>query len=95
MSTQHSRDSHELARGFDRVERDLLVFSKRVFEIGKDIAYLRASLHELGGFLSLAPIGESELEELRSIIEELKLEGKIADILDPKNTAPLPPPKVS
>ncbi len=58
-----SRGEHELARAFDRVERDLLVFSRRLFQMRKEIEYLRSSLTELAEYAKLARIG-TDLAEI-------------------------------
>ena len=58
-----SRDEHILQRAFDRVERDLTLFSKRLFQMRKEIEYLRASLHELSVYNTLVLKG-SDLEEI-------------------------------
>ena len=58
-----SRDEHILQRAFDRVERDLVLFSKRLFQMRKEIEYLRASLHELSVYNTLVLKG-SDLEEI-------------------------------
>ena len=58
-----SRDEHILQRAFDRVERDLLLFSKRLFQMRKEIEYLRASLHELAEYNTLVLKG-SELDQV-------------------------------
>ena len=82
-----SRGEHELQRAFDRVERDLLIFSRRLFQFRKESEYLRASLHELGDFCTLMHKGR-DLEEIRSEREEM--DGVVTDTKDPKNSAPLP-----
>ena len=71
MSTRPSQDSHELDRAFDRAERDLLLFSKAIFDLRKHIDYLRASLSELADHAKLERTKRSDLVEIRSVIKEI------------------------